>query len=157
MNTVVFSPNKNENKTKDQVYGDNLMLVWCKNHEACYLIKCNDKECEIDEIPPNYIPRHATPDYLECRCEHIDWYNMGIINIIENEDKTKAQITIIKDTQIDLNRFGSPDTQFKDFYNENTTFITDIAGNEIEYKNENLAEWFDYIQNNKLPYDQVLK
>jgi len=152
-----FNTKKNENKTKYELYGDNFMLVWCRNHDVSYLVKCNDEEFENEEIPTSYIPPHANTDHLECRCEYIDWYNMGIINIIENKDKTEAQITIIKDTQIDFTKFGSPDTQFIDFYDGNTTCITDTFGNKIKYKNENLAAWFQYIQNNKLSYDQILK
>ena len=47
-------------------------------------------------------------------------------------------------------------TEFSDFYNKDTDTITDECGNEIHYKNNNLIEWFEYIQSNKADFGNFL-
>ena len=56
------------------LYGTNLMLVYCVYHGACYLRKCSKAECEKYEVPLNYKAPHAK--HLSV-CDETDLYNMG--------------------------------------------------------------------------------
>ena len=49
----------NENYNKDELYGTNLMLVYCVYHGVCYLRKCSKTECEKYEVPLKYKAPHA--------------------------------------------------------------------------------------------------
>ena len=71
----------NENSIKNELYGTNLMLVYCVYHGACYLRKCSKAECEKYEVPLNYKAPHAK--HLSV-CDETDLYNMGSFNFYEN-------------------------------------------------------------------------
>ena len=72
---------------------------------------------------------------------------MGILNFYEDKETNTVTINIIQDIKLYYEKFVNG-TDFSDFYNEHTEFITDEYGNEIVYKNNNLVEWFEYIQSN---------
>lgn len=146
---------KNKNYINNELYGTNLMLVYCVVHGECYL-----RQCTIEETYNNhycllpYKPPH-TNYKLANVCDETDLYNMGIINFYENEDSNEVEIRIVQDIRLDYDRFVNG-TEFIHFYNKDTEFITDTYGNEIVYKNNNLAEWFDYIQSNQTDLGQFL-
>ena len=136
--------NKNENYINNELYGTNLMLVYCVYHGECYLRKCSIEDCEKYEVPLKYKPPHV--NYLDI-CDETDLYNMGVLNFYEDKETNTVTITIIQDIRLYYEKFVNG-TDFSDFYNKHTDFITDEYGNEIMYKNNNLVEWFEYIQSN---------
>jgi hypothetical protein len=134
----------NENYINNELYGINLMLVYCVYHGECYIRKCSIEDCEKYEVPLKYKAPHAK--YLGV-CDETDLYNMGILNFYEDKETNTVTIKIIQKIRIDYTKFVNG-TEFSDFYNKHTEFITDEYGNEIVYKNNNLVEWFEYIQSN---------
>jgi hypothetical protein len=145
---------KNVNYINNELYGTNLMLVYCKIHDSCYLRQSSSEDCNNYACLLTYKPPHTKYELANV-CDYTDLYNMGIFNFYENKETNKVDITIIEDVRIDYGRFGNV-TQFIDFYNKNTESITDECGNEIVYKNNNLAEWFEYIQDNQTDFGQFL-
>jgi len=144
---------KNTNNIKNELYGINLMLVYCVYHSECYIRQCSIEDCEKYEVPLKYEAPHAK--HLGV-CDETDLYNMGIFNFNENEDTNKVQITILQDVRIDYGKFGNL-TRFNDFYNEYIDTITDEIGNEVYYKNNNLAQWFNSIEVHKLDDEVFLR
>ena len=142
----------NENYNKDELYGTNLMLVYCVYHGVCYLRKCSKTECEKYEVPLKYKAPHSK--HLGV-CDETDLYNMGSFNFYENKETNIIDILVIQKIRIDYTKFANG-TEFSDFYNKDTDTITDECGNEIHYKNNNLIEWFEYIQSNKADFGDFL-
>ena len=154
MNSCNKNGNYNEN---NKLYGISLMLVYCKIHDACYLMKCTSKNNNTDEVPLTYKPPHTHTKYeLANVCDETDLYNMGIFNFYEDKETNKVDITIISDVRIDYSKFGNV-VSFNDFYNEYTNTITDEDGNKIHYKNNNLATWFNYIEETIIDYQIFLE
>ena len=139
-----INENNNENNINNELYGINLMLVYCVYHGACYLRKCSKAECEKYEVPLNYKAPCSKDSGV---CDETDLYNMGILNFDEDKETNTVTINIIQDIRLYYEKFVNG-TEFSDFYNKHTEFITDEYGNEIVYKNNNLVEWFEYIQSN---------
>ena len=153
MNNSII-PNENENYNDDELYGIDLMLVYCNIHDECYLRKSTSEDYDNYACLLTYKPLH-TKYKLASVCDYTDLYNMGIFNFYEDKKTNKVDITIIEDVRINYSKFGNV-IQFSDFYNKNTESITDGDGNEITYKNNNLAEWFEYIQSNQTDFGQFL-
>ena len=63
---------------------------------------------------------------------------------------------LIEYVRIDYSKFGNV-TRFNDFYGDYTSTITDEYGDEIFYKNNNLAIWFNYIEENRINYQTFLE
>ena len=143
---------KNENYIKNELYGINLMLVYCVYHGECYLRKCSIEECEHYEVPLKYEAPHSK--HLGV-CDDTDLYNMGILNFYEDKETNKVDITIIQDIRLYYDKFVNG-TQFNNFYNKYIETITDEYGNKITYKNNKLAEWFEYIQSNITDFGDFL-
>lgn len=148
---------KNKNYIKNELHGTYLMLVYCVCHGECYLRQCTieEKDFDNDNCLLTYKPPHTNYE-LANRCDYTDLYNMGIINFYENEDSSEVELRIIKDIRLDYDRFCNG-TEFIHFYNKYKDTITDAYGNEIVYKNNNLAEWFEYIEANKVEYGPFLE
>lgn len=145
--------NKNYNIINNELYGINFMLVYCKIHDACYLMRCSNKN--IDKVLLTYKPPH-TKYQLANVCDETDLYNMGIFNFYEDKETNKVDITIIKDVRINYSKFGNM-VKFNDFYNQYTNTITDECGNELYFTNTNLAIWFNYIEENRINYETFLR
>ena len=146
--------NNNENNSNNGLNGNYLMLVYCVYHGECYLRKCSSiEDCEKYEVPLNY----KAPCSKDLGvCDETDLYNMGILNFDEDKETNTVTIKIIQDIRLYYEKFVNG-TEFSDFYNKHTEFITDEYGNEIVYKNNNLGEWFEYIQSNKKYFGNFLK
>ena len=147
-----INENNNENNINNELYGINLMLVYCVYHGECYLRKCSIEDCEKYEVPLNYKAPHSKDLGV---CDETDLYNMGSFNFYENKETNNIDIIVIQKIRIDYTKFANG-TEFSDFYNKDTDTITDECGNEIHYKNNNLIEWFEYIQSNKADFGNFL-
>ena len=146
---------KNSNTINNKLHGTKLMLVYCNIHDECYLKKCSNEDYERYEILLTYKPPHTKYE-LSNVCDVTDLYNMGIFNFYEDKKTNKVDITIIEDVRIDYSKFGNV-TRFNDFYGDYTSTITDEYGDEIFYKNNNLAIWFNYIEENRINYQTFLE
>ena len=143
----------NENNSNNELSGTKLMLVYCVYHGECYLRECSIEDCGNYVVPLNYKAPCSKDSGV---CDETDLYNMGILNFDEDKETNTVTIKIIQDIRLYYEKFVNG-TEFSDFYNKHTEFITDEYGNEIVYKNNNLGEWFEYIQSNKKYFGNFLK
>ena len=148
-----INENNNENNSNNGLNGNYLMLVYCVYHGECYLIECSIEDCGKYVVPLNYKAPCSKDSGV---CDETDLYNMGILNFDEDKETNTVTIKIIQDIRLYYEKFVNG-TEFSDFYNKHTEFITDEYGNEIVYKNNNLVEWFEYIQSNKKYFKDFLK
>ena len=102
-------------------------FMYCRMHDDGFIIEGNH-----DYVPEGYVMQHSD------KCESCDWYNMGVIEINNNE------IDIIKSLRVNYDRYGGRFT-----FGHYIGTITDDKGKYIDVDDDFIIyQWIEHINDN---------
>ena len=112
---------QNDDTTKTN---DTFTFMYCFMHDDGFIIQGNH-----DYVPYGYVMQHSQT------CECCDWYNMGVIEIKNDE------ITVIKSVRVNYDRYGGGFI-FRLYIGT----LTDDKGKYIDLEDDCiLYQWIEYI------------